>query len=91
MRGIPVRYVVDVALGGGGSDETAVSDRHVYNSVFEIQMFFELYIFRQNVSHLDSVLIVKIGFPVVIGYLFIDDLSKDDIAVATCSSAEGAI
>lgn len=58
MRGVPVGNVVDVALRGSIGDQVAVADRHVDHSVFEVQVLLEFYVFGEDVSHLDPVLVV---------------------------------
>lgn len=39
VRGVPVRKIVNVALVGGGDNQIVVANRHVNNSVFEIEIF----------------------------------------------------
>ncbi len=66
MRGVPVGNIVDVALAGSSSNEVAKSDRHVDDSIFEVEVLLEFNIFRQDVSHLNSILIVEVGLPVIV-------------------------
>jgi len=56
IRSVPVWNVVNVALGGSGGYEIAISDRHVNNSVLEVKILLKFNILRQNISDFYSVL-----------------------------------
>ena len=58
VRSVPVGNVVDVALSSCGSDEIAISDGHVDDSVLEVQVFLEFYVFREDVGHFYPVFVV---------------------------------
>lgn len=91
VRSVPVGNVVDVALGGSGSDQVSPTDRHVDHSVLEVQVLLEVHVFREDVRDFDAVLVVEVGFPVAVGYLLVHHLSKNHIAVPAGPSTHRAV
>lgn len=86
MGSVPVGNVVDVALRSSIRHQISIPNRHVNHSVFEIQVLLEFHVLRENVSHLNSVLIVQVGLPVVVSYLLVHHFSKYDVTVSTSTS-----
>lgn len=83
VRSVPVWNVVDIALRSCGSNKVAISDRHVDDSVLEVQVLLELDVFRKDVSHFDPVFVVQVGLPVVVTHLFIHHLTEQHISITT--------
>ena len=77
MRGVPVGEIINVALIGSGNDKIVPADRHVDDSVFEVE---ELAHFGQDISYDDPVLIIEVGLPVAVIELPVDNLSENDIS-----------
>ena len=91
MRSIPIRNVIDIALSSCGSNQISISNRHVNNSIFEIKMLSEINVIRQNISHLNSILVIQICFPVIVGDLFVDYLTEYHISVTTSSCTKSSV
>lgn len=91
MGSVPVWDVVDIALSSCGSDQVSMSDRKVNHSVFEVKMLFEFDSFGEDVRHIDTVLIIETGLPVVIANLLVDHLAEYDVTVSTGASTDCTI
>ena len=83
VRSVPVWNVVYIALRSCGCDEVAISDRHVYDSVLEVQVLLELNVFREDVSYFDPVFVVQVGLPIVVTHLFVHHLTEQHISITT--------
>jgi hypothetical protein len=88
---VPVGDVVNVALGCCGGDEVAPADGHIDHAVFEVKVFLEVYILREDVSDLNAILIIEVCFPVIVGDLLVYYLTENHVAVPTSTSAQCSV
>ena len=91
MRSVPVGNVVYVALTSSGGDQVAMADRHIDHSVLKVQMFLEFNVLRKDICDFDSILVIKVGFPVIVSDLLVYHFTKNDISVSTGASTQSSI
>lgn len=91
MWSVPVGNVIYVALTSSGGDQVAMADRHIDHSVLEVQVFLEFNVLRENICDFDSILVIKVGFPIIIGDLLVHHFTKNYISISTGASTQSSI
>ena len=91
MRCIPIRNIVDVCLGGCNSHQISIANRHVNHPIFKVKIFSKFNVVRENICNLNTILVVEVGLPVVVGHLLIHNLSENYTSISTGSCTKSSV
>lgn len=84
----PVRHIVDVTLARGANNQVVVVHVHVDDTFTEVKIIVHL---SKAVIDADAVLLVEAGLDVAPAELSVDDVTEDNMTVATGASNNSTI